>query len=48
MDMPGIEVRPGVPQVRCVPDPDTALLAVMELIHNQRLLIDGTVPEVTE
>lgn len=48
MDMPGIEIKPGAPEVRCIPDKNSALLAVMELVHNQRLLLDGTVPEVTE
>lgn len=45
-DMPGITLQQADPVVACKPDPDSALLAVMELIHNQKLLIDGTVPEL--
>lgn len=45
-DMPGIELQRADPVVSCRPDPDSSVLAVMELIHNQKMLLDGTVPEL--
>lgn len=47
-DMPGVElVRPD-PVVSCRPDPDTSLSAVMELVHNHKMLMDGTIPAELE
>jgi hypothetical protein len=43
-DMPGVTLEEQEAVVSCRPDPDSALLAVMELIQNRRLLLDGTIP----
>jgi hypothetical protein len=46
VDVPGLDVTRSEPVVSCRPDPETALLAVMEMVHNNKLFIDGTQPEL--
>jgi hypothetical protein len=46
VDMPGVEIQEREPVVSCRPDPETALLAVMELVHNRHMFIDGTRAEL--
>jgi hypothetical protein len=48
LDLPGIRIRRNEPRVSCTPDKNTALLAVMELVHNQKLYLDGTAPKELE
>lgn len=47
-DMPGIEVEMRDPVVSCLPDKDNGLLAVMEMVHNGRMFLDGTQPKEIE
>lgn len=47
LDIPGIELQKANPVVACRPT-DDAELAVMELVHNQRLYLDGTEPKQVE
>lgn len=44
VDMPGLSVEMRDSVVSCLPDPDSGLLAVMEMVHNGRMYLDGTVP----
>lgn len=48
MDVPGIQLKRNEPVVSCRPDPDSSLLAVMELVHNRKMMIDGTMPKEIE
>ena len=47
-DMPGLTVEMRDPVVSCLPDKDSALLAVMEMVHNGRMYLDGTQPKEIE
>jgi hypothetical protein len=48
VDMPGLTVEMRDPVVSCLPDPDSGLLAVMEMVHNGRMYLDGTLPKEIE
>jgi hypothetical protein len=43
--MPGITVEMRESVVSCLPDKDSGLLAVMEMVHNGRMYLDGTLPK---
>lgn len=48
VDMPGLTVEMREPVVSCLPDKDNGLLAVMEMVHNGRMYLDGTLPKEIE
>jgi hypothetical protein len=48
VDVPGLTVEMRDPVVSCLADPDSALLAVIEMVHNGRLYLDGTQPKEIE
>lgn len=47
-DMPGLTVEMRDPVVSCLPDKESGLLAVMEMVHNGRMYLDGTLPKEIE
>lgn len=48
VDVPGLTVEMRDPVVSCLADPDSALLAVVEMVHNGRMYLDGTKPKEIE
>lgn len=47
-DMPGLTVQMSDPVVSCRADDDSGLVAVLEMVHNGRMYLDGTRPKEIE